>query len=88
MSYYLIPIVTTSRGIPLEYRLINHKKDIRYTFCKKNQSYKINPLLLFSIVGEFQKDIKIKNNRLILLNGKAAYQVWKELKEGGCCNAL
>lgn len=80
MACYLIPVVKTSSGIPLEYRLIEHKEDMRFTFCKKNQSYKINPLLLFSIVGEFQKDIRIKNNRLILLNGKAAYQVWKELK--------
>lgn len=88
MAYYLIPIVTTSRGIPLEYRLIEHRKDMRYIFCKKNQSHKINPLLLFSIVGEFQKDIKIKNNRLILLNGKAAYQIYNELKKGGYCNAL
>lgn len=81
MSYYLIPIVTTSRGIPLEYRLIERKEDMRYIFCKKNQKNKINPLLLFSMVGEFQKDIKIKNNRLILLNGAAAYQIWKELKK-------
>lgn len=81
MSYYLIPISKTSSGIPLEYRLIEHKKDMRYTFCKKNQSYKINMLLLFSIVGEIQKDIRIKNNRLILLNGEAAYQLWKELKK-------
>lgn len=88
MSCYLIPAVKTSRGIPLEYRFLERKEDMRYTFCKKNFSYKINPLLLFDIVGEFQKDIRIKNNRLILLNGKAAYQVWKELKEGGCCNAL
>lgn len=81
MAYYLIPIVKNSRGIPLEYRLIEHKKDMRYIFCKKNQSYKINPLLLFSMMGEFQKDIRIKNNRLILLNGKTAYQIWKELKK-------
>lgn len=81
MSYYLIPITKTSRGIPLEYRLIEHKEDMRYTFCKKNQKNKINPLLLFSMVGEFQKDIKIKNNRLILLNGATAYQIWKELKK-------
>lgn len=81
MAYYLIPIVKTSRGIPLEYRLIEHKEDMRYIFCKKNQSYKINPLLLFYMIGEFQKDIKIKNNRFILLNGKAAYQIYNELKE-------
>lgn len=81
MSYYLIPVAKTSSGIPLEYTLIQHKKDMRYTFCKKNQSYKINMLLLFSIVGEFQKDIRIKNNRLILLNGKAAYQLWEGLKK-------
>ena len=81
MAYYLIPIAKTSSGIPLEYRLIERKEDMRYTFCKKNQSYKINPLLLFSIVGEFQKDVRIKSNRLILLNGKTAYQIWKELKE-------
>lgn len=81
MDYYLIPISKTSRGIPLEYTLIEHRKDMRYTFCKKNQSCEINILLLFSIVGELQKDIRIKNNRLILLNGKAAYQLWKELKK-------
>lgn len=81
MSYYLIPISKTSSGIPLEYRLIAHKQDMRYTFCRKNQSYKINILLLFSIMGELQKDIRIKSNRLILLNGKAAYQLWKELKK-------
>lgn len=81
MSYYLIPVAKTSRGIPLEYRLIEYKEDMRFTFCKKNQKYKINPLLLFYIIGEFQKDIKIKNNRLILLSGKTAYQIWKELKK-------
>lgn len=81
MSYYLISISKTSSGIPLEYRLIEHRQDMRYTFCRKNQSYKINILLLFSIVGELQKDIRIKSNRLILLNGKAAYQLWKELKK-------
>lgn len=88
MDCYLIPVAKTSRGIPLEYRLIEHKKDMRFTFCKKNQAYKINPLLLFSIVGDFQKDIRIKNNRLILLNGEAAYQIYNELKEGGYCNVL
>ena len=88
MCYYLIPVVKTSRGIPLEYRLIERKEDMRYTFCKKNQKNKINPLLLFYMVGDFQEDIRIKNNRLILLNGKTAYQVWKELKKGGYCNAL
>lgn len=81
MSYYLIPIVTTSSGIPLEYRLIEHKEDMRYIFCKKNQKNKINPLFLFSMVGEFQKNIRIKNNRLMLLNGAAAYQLYRELKK-------
>lgn len=81
MSYYLIPVVKTSRGIPLEYRLIEHRKDMRFTFCRKNQSYEISPLLLFDMAGKFQKDIKIKNNRLILLNGKVACQLWKELKK-------
>lgn len=79
MTYYLIP-VKTSNGIPLEYRLIEQKENMRFSFCRKNKKYKINPLLLFYMVGEFQKDIRIKSNRLILLNGKAAYQVWKELK--------
>lgn len=81
MAYYLIPIIKSASGIPLEYRLIEHKEDMRYTFCKKNKKNKINPLLLFSMVGEFQKNIRIKSNRLILLNGATAYQLWKELKK-------
>ena len=91
MSCYLIPFAKTSSGIPLEYRLIKRKEDMRYTFCKKNKKHKINPLVLFSMVGEFQKDIRIKNNRLILLNGAAAYQVYNKLKayreNGGECYA-
>lgn len=86
MTCYLIPVVKTSKAIPLEYRLTERKEDMRYTFCRKNQNYKINPLALFSIVGEFQKDIRIKNNRLILLNGTAAYKIYNELKEGDYCN--
>ena len=86
MTYYLIAVVKTSSGIPLEYRLVERKEDMRYTFCKKNKKHKINPLVLFSMVGEFQKYIKIKSDRLILLNGAAAYQVYNKLKEGGYCN--
>lgn len=81
MSYYLIPYCTNSKGMPLEYRLTEKKEDMRFNFCRKNQKYKINPLLFFSMVGEFQKDIRIKNNRLILLNGKTAYQFQKELQK-------
>lgn len=84
MSYYLIPFCTNSNGLPLEYRLIAKKEDMRFNFCKKNQKYKINILYFFELLGTFQKDIKIKNNRLILLNGKSAYQFKKELKK--CCN--
>lgn len=79
MSCYLIPFSTNSNGLPLEYRLIAKKEDMRFNFCKKNQKYKINPLRLFELVGAFQNDIKIKENRLILLNGKIAYQFFKSL---------
>ena len=49
MTYYLIP-VKTSNGIPLEYRLIEQKEDMRFSFCRKNKKYKINPLLLLSLI--------------------------------------
>lgn len=67
---YCIPVTTNGNGTVLEYRVSYRKKDMRRTFCRKNDTYIVNPEKLIAAVGEC--GVKIKGNRIIMTNAETA----------------
>ena len=78
MTTYLIPTVFGSR-ITMEYRIVICKRDMRTKFCKKNEKYIIDTDVLNKLIDKY--DLIIKDERLIVRNGKQAYAFSRALKE-------
>lgn len=67
---YLIPTVFTDKNLPMEYKIVTRKRDMRTKFCKKNERNIIDRYTL----DEFNKkhNILVKGDRVIMKNGKQA----------------
>ena len=63
----------------MEYRIITHKRDMRTRFCKRNEKYIIDTDVLNNLVNKY--NLIIKDERLIVRNGKQAYAFSRALKE-------
>ena len=70
MKTYLIPTVFTDKKIPMEYKVVTRKRDMRTKFCKKHESNIIDRYTL----DEFNRthNILVKVDRVIMKNGKQA----------------
>ena len=70
MKTYLIPTVFTDKKLPMEYKVVTHKRDMRTKFCKKHESNIIDRYTLY----EFNRthNILVKGDRVIMKNGKQA----------------
>lgn len=80
IATYLLPTVYTSNSkIPLEYRITEHKLDMRYNFCKRNIAHIIIPEQLNIVLSQFPQ-AKQTGDRIIIHNGKAAHAFVKTLK--------
>lgn len=51
MTTYFIP-TTTTRNLATAYRLVSHKKDMRTTFCKKNNQHIIDDVAALLILAK------------------------------------
>lgn len=67
---YLIPTVFTDKNLPMEYKIVTRKRDMRTKFCKKNERNIIDRYTF----DEFNKkhNILVKGDRVIMKNGKQA----------------
>lgn len=70
MKTYLIPTVFTDKKLPMEYKIVTRKRDMRTKFCKKNERNIIDRYTL----DEFNRthNIIVKGDRVIMKNGKQA----------------
>ena len=70
MTTYLLPTVLTGKNLPMEYRIVECKRDMRTKFCKKHESNIIDRYTL----DEFNRthNILVKGDRVIMKNGKQA----------------
>ena len=70
MKTYLIPTAFTNKKLPMEYKVVTRKRDMRTKFCKKHESNIIDRYTL----DEFNKNhnILVKGDRVIMKNGKQA----------------
>ena len=71
MKTYLIPTVfTTDNKLPMEYKIVTRKRDMRTKFCKKHERNIIDRYTL----DEFNKNHNslVKGDRVIMKNGKQA----------------
>ena len=70
MTTYLLPTVLTGKNLPMEYRIVERKRDMRTKFCKKHESNIIDRYTL----DEFNRthNIIVKGDRVIMKNGKQA----------------
>lgn len=69
MTTYLIPVVFTGK-LPLEYRVVTRKRDMRTNFCKHNERHIIDKDALDEYIREY--NILVKGDRVIMKNGKQA----------------
>ena len=70
MTTYLLPTVLTGKNLPMEYRIVERKRDMRTKFCKKHESNIIDR----DTLDEFIKcyNILVKGDRVIMKDSKQA----------------
>lgn len=69
MTTYLIPTVFTGK-LPLEYRVVTRKRDMRTNFCKCNEKHIIDKDALNEYIREY--NILVKEDRVIMKDSKQA----------------
>lgn len=78
-TLYILPTITNKK-ITLEYRLAEERRDMRKVFCKKHES-EIYSGSITELFEEIQScNAKVKADRLIMPDGKAAYSFQKWLE--------
>ena len=70
MTTYLLPTVLTGKNLPMEYRIVECKRDMRTRFCKQNEKYIIDRDTLNEYIREY--GIRVKGDRVIMKDGKQA----------------
>ena len=70
MTTYLLPTVLTGKNLPMEYRIVERKRDMRTRFCKENEKYIIDRDTLNEYIREY--GIRVKGDRVIMKDGKQA----------------
>ena len=70
MTTYLLPTVLTGKNLPMEYRIVECKRDMRTRFCKENEKYIIDRDTLNEYIREY--NIKVKEDRVIMKDGRQA----------------
>ena len=69
MTTYLIPTVFTGK-LPMEYRVVTRKRDMRTNFCKCNEKHIIDKDELNKYIRRY--NILVKEDRVIMKNSKQA----------------
>lgn len=69
MTTYLIPTVFTGK-LPMEYRVVTRKRDMRTNFCKCNEKHIIDKDALNKYIRRY--NILVKEDRVIMKNGNQA----------------
>ena len=70
MTTYLLPTVLAGKNLPIEYRIIERKKDMRTKFCRENEKCIIDRDTLNEYIREY--GIRVKGDRVIMKDGKQA----------------
>ena len=70
MTTYLLPTVLAGKNLPIEYRIVERKKDMRTKFCMENEKYIIDRDTLNEYIREY--NIKVKEDRVIMKDGRQA----------------
>ena len=70
MTTYLLPTVFTDKKLPMEYRIVERKKDMRTKFCRENEKCIIDRDTLNEYIREY--NIKVKEDRVIMKDGRQA----------------
>jgi hypothetical protein len=77
MTTYLMPTSFTGKGkLPLEYRVVTRKRDMRTSFCKRNEKHIIDKQALNEYIREC--NILVKEDRVIMKDSKQA-RIFNEL---------
>lgn len=79
MELYLLEVVINKKGVVLEYRMEQRKKDLRTNFCKKNDCFIKDPVKVIQAIAVFRPDVR--GDRIILPNGEAAYKFHKMITD-------
>ena len=71
MKTYLIPTVfTTDKKLPMEYKVVTRKRDMRTNFCKRHENNIIDRATLDEFINEY--NILVKGDRVIMKDSKQA----------------
>lgn len=71
---YLLPTVWAGK-VPMEYRIVERKKDMRTRFCKEYRKYEVSRFHLEQLLI-YYGDIELKGDRVIMANGETASKVF------------
>lgn len=80
---YICPVVFigNSKKIAMEYRFHKRKLDRRTRFYKQNKNYIIKDFTeAEKVLNDKKFNLKLKDNRIILPNGKTAFSFYKTLQ--------
>ena len=69
MTTYLLPTVFAGK-LPIEYRIVERKRDMRTRFCRENEKCIIDRDTLNEYIREY--NIKVKEDRVIMKDGRQA----------------
>ena len=70
MKTYLIPTVFTDKKLPMEYKVVTRRRDMRTKFCKKHESNIIDRDTLDEFIKNY--NIIVKGDRVIMKDSKQA----------------
>lgn len=79
---YVLPVVYMGRGgkVAIEHRTQKRKLDRRTRFYKRNKNYIVKDVEAFDkLLNDTNFNVKRKDNRIILPNGKTAFGFGKAL---------
>ena len=69
MTTYLLPTLFAGK-LPIEYRIVERKRDMRTRFCKENEKCIIDRDTLNEYIREY--GIRVKGDRVMMKDGRQA----------------
>lgn len=78
IATYLIPTIKTSDGLPMQYKVVERKKDMRTRFCRQNSDKIIDKVFLAYLIDKYS--LRMKEDRIIIPYGSIAYSFRKEVR--------
>lgn len=75
---YLLPTVWAGK-VPMEYMIVERKRDMRTRFCKNNEFFKIDKGWLEHMFKFYEDGFMIKGDRILMANSRDASMFFNDV---------